>query len=71
MNTVKECLNHLILSGYKSSCTAHFNGDKYTEEELKEIYQLAEFVKGSKIIIPCAGHEFAGTHHKLHIWSQG
>ena len=36
------------LSDYVNTIAAHFDGDEYTEEELEEIKQFAEFIKSKR-----------------------
>lgn len=56
VNTIKKISNYLNVSadtllGLNERATtlaAHFDGDEYTEDELNEIRQFAEFVKGKR-----------------------
>ena len=46
--------------GLPTTIAAHFDGDEYTEEELEEIRQFAEFVK-NKRKVKCYYTDYTGT----------
>lgn len=56
VNTIKKIADFLKVSADSllgledepTTLAAHFDGDKYTEEELDEIRQFAEFVKNKR-----------------------
>ena len=49
-NNILKLINNHNSSLHKvDTLAAHFDGDEYTEEELKEIKQFAEFVKKRKL----------------------
>ena len=56
VNTIKKIADFLkvsadsllVLEDEPTTLAAHFDGDEYTEEELDEIRQFAEFVKNKR-----------------------
>ena len=50
--STKELLGIAVTYEPKSTLAAHFDGDEYTEEELNEIRQFAEFIKSKRRAAP-------------------